>query len=326
MAHKHFRHLAPGWRVVKPARNGPSPDGYRIGVDLGGTKIEAILLDALARPVHRERIATPRAYWPMVDRIADLVRRLDAHCGSQPPVGIGTPGAWVESSRTMKNCNSTWLNGKPLLDDLNGALQNRVRIANDANCMALAEALEGAGRGARVVFGVILGTGVGGGIVVDGQLLVGANAVAGEWGHTPLPYLRKDGRTMTLEAELGDRSCYCGRVNCLETFLSGPGLAATHNELSGECVAPEDIPLDAPSIDLYTTMLARSLAQVVNVLDPDVIVLAGGLSNLQGLAEGTEARMARYGFSHEGATRVLRAHHGDASGVLGACWLWPANG
>ena len=294
-------------------------------MDLGGTKIEAVLLNGSGRPVFRERVATPRDYGGTLDRIAELVRRIDAHCGARPPVGIGAPGAWVESSRRMKNCNSTWLNGKPLLDDLNAALGGRVRIANDANCMALAEALDGAGRGARVVFGVILGTGVGGGIVVDGQLLAGANSVAGEWGHTPLPYLRTDERTLAMEADLGDRSCYCGRMNCVETFLSGPGLAATHRELTGDQVVPEDIPLDSPSIDLYTTMLARSLAQIVNVLDPDVIVLAGGLSNLKGLAEETEARVARYGFSHEGGTRVLRARHGDASGVLGACWLWPAN-
>lgn len=308
---------------MESAKTLPDPDGYRTGLDLGGTKIEAVLLDGSGCQLFRERVATPPGYRRTVDRIAELVQRIDASCGTQPPVGVGTPGAWVESSRTMKNCNSAWLNGKPLLDDLNAALGGRVRIANDANCMALAEALDGAGRGARVVFGVILGTGVGGGIVVDGRLLAGANSVTGEWGHTPLPYLRADERTLATEVDLGDRSCYCGRANCVETFLSGPGLATTHMELSGEQVAPEDIPLDAPSIDLYTTMLARSLAQVVNILDPDVIVLAGGLSNLEGLAEEAEARMAHYGFSHEGGTRVLRARHGDASGVLGACRLWP---
>ena len=309
---------------MESANTLPGPDGYRIGLDLGGTKVEAVLLDGFGQPLFRERVATPRDYRRTVDLIADFVGRIDAHCGGRPPVGIGAPGAWVESSRTMKNCNSTWLNGQPLLDDLNAALGNRVRIANDANCMALAEAVDGAGQGAQVVFGVILGTGVGGGVVVDGQLLAGANAVAGEWGHTPLPYLRADDRTLAMEAALADRPCYCGRANCVETFLSGPGLAATHAALTGERMAPEDIPLDAPSIDLYTTMLARSLAQIVNILDPDVIVLAGGLSNLKGLAEEVGARMAHYGFSHEGGTRVARARHGDASGVLGACWLWPA--
>lgn len=297
--------------------------GLRIGIDLGGTKIETVLLDGGGSVVSRERVATPRDYKGTVGLLADLVARIDAACGTRPPVGIGTPGAWVESTRTMKNCNSTWLNGKPLLDDLNRALCDRVRIANDANCFALSEALVGTARGARVVFGVILGTGVGGGIVVDGQLLAGANAVAGEWGHTPLPYLRADPATMRLEAGLADRPCYCGRVNCVETFLSGPGLAKTHRELTGSDAKAEEIEHGAESIDLYTTMLARSLAQIVNVIDPDVVVLGGGLSNIEGLADDVATRMGRYGFSHEGRTRVVKAEHGDASGVLGACWLWP---
>ena len=296
----------------------------RIGIDLGGTKIEAVLLDRSGRVVSRERLATPRDYEGTVALLVDLVGRIDAAVGDRPPVGIGTPGAWVGSTRTMKNCNSTWLNGRPLLDDLNAALDGRVRIANDANCLVLSEALAGAGKGAGVVFGVILGTGVGGGIVVDGQLLAGANAVAGEWGHTPLPYLRSDSATMPLEAALGDRPCYCGRLNCVETFLSGPGLAATHRELVGERLSAERIPPDAPSVDLYKTMLARSLAQIVNIVDPEVIVLGGGLSNIEGLADDVARRMAGYGFSHEGRTRVVRAEHGDTSGVLGACRLWPS--
>ena len=295
----------------------------RIGIDLGGTKIEAVLLDGSGSVVFRDRVATPRGYEGTLDRVAELVRRIDADCGDHPPVGIGTPGAWVESSRMMKNCNSTWLNGRPLLDDLNAALNDRVRIANDANCLALSEAIAGAGEGARVVFGAILGTGVGGGIVVDGQLLAGANSVAGEWGHTPLPYLRSDPATKPVEAGLEDRSCYCGRVNCIETFLSGAGLVATHRALTGERLNAAQIPPDAPSIDLYATMLARSLAQIVNVLDPDVIVLGGGLSNVERLDGDVGRRMSRYGFSHEGRTTVARAEHGDASGVLGACWLWP---
>ena len=298
-------------------------EGLRIGIDLGGTKIEAVLLEGSGGVVHRQRVGTPGDYEATVARIADLVRRIDSACGERPPVGIGTPGAWVESSRTMKNCNSTWLNGRALLDDLNEALNHRVRIANDANCLVLSEAVAGAGEGARVVFGVILGTGVGGGIVVDGRLFAGANAVGGEWGHTPLPYLRTDPATIAVEEGLADRECYCGRLNCVETFLSGPGLAATHRELRGERLSAERIPRDAPSVDLYKTMLARSLAQIVNVLDPDVIVLGGGLSNIERLAEDVARRMGGYGFSHEGRTRVVRAEHGDASGVLGACWLWP---
>lgn len=297
--------------------------GLRLGIDLGGTKIEAVLLDRSGRVVCRERVATPRYYEGTVAVVADLVARIDAACGVRLPVGIGTPGAWVESSRTMKNCNSTWLNGRPLLDDLNAALDGRVRIANDANCLALSEALAGAGKAATVVFGVILGTGVGGGIVVDRRLLAGANAVAGEWGHTPLPYLRSDPATEHLEASLADRPCYCGRLNCVETFLSGPGLATTHGELGGQRLSAERIPRDAPSVDLYKTMLARSLAQIVNVLDPDVIVLGGGLSHIEQLAGAVARRMGGYGFSLEGRTRVVKAEHGDASGVLGACRLWP---
>lgn len=293
----------------------------RIGIDLGGTKIEAVLLAADGAVVWRKRIATPREYHDTVAAVANLVAEIDRLSGEAAPVGVGTPGAWVPATRTMKNCNSTWLNGQPLLDDLNALLANRVRIANDADCFALSEALAGAGTGAPVVFGVILGTGVGGGIVVDGRLLNGPNAIAGEWGHTPLPYLRAD---TALEASLGDRPCYCGRTNCIETFLSGPGLASTHLALTGERLAAADVPADSPTADLYTTMLARSLAQVVNVLDPDVIVLGGGVSNMPGLVDAVTAKLPAYGFSHEGRTSVVVAEHGDASGVLGACRLWPA--
>ena len=295
----------------------------RIGVDLGGTKTEVVLLDASGAIRSRKRVPTPRNYGDTVAAVAGLVAGIDAMCGDRPPVGVGTPGAWVESTRSMKNCNSTWLNGRPLLDDLNAALDGRVRIANDANCFALSEALDGAARGADVVFGVILGTGVGGGIVVDGRLLNGANAVAGEWGHTPLPYLRTDSDTAALERQFQDRPCYCGRVNCVETFLSGPGLARTHWELTGDEVSADEIDRHAPSVDLYATMLARSLAQLVNILDPDVVVLGGGLSKIAGLADEAGSRIARYGFSHEGRTSIVVAEHGDSSGVLGACRLWP---
>lgn len=295
----------------------------RIGVDLGGTKTEAVLLDDDGAVAFRERVPTPRDYGDTITAVADLVGRIDAACGERPPVGIGTPGAWVEASRAMKNCNSTWLNGSPLLDDLAERLGERVRIENDANCFALSEALDGAGRGAHLVFGVILGTGVGGGIVVDGRLLKGPNAIAGEWGHTPLPYLRTDPSTDPEEKGLRDRPCYCGRRNCVETFLSGQGLAETHRELTGERRRADEIDPLAPSADLYVTMLSRALAQIVNVLDPDVIVLGGGLSNLDGLAERVSGRLGRYGFSHEGETTVAVAEHGDSSGVLGAARLWP---
>ena len=292
----------------------------RIGIDLGGTKTEAVLLGADGAVAWRKRVATPRDYHGTVAAVSALVAEIDRLTGAAVPVGIGTPGAWVAATRAMKNCNSTWLNGRPLLDDLNAVLANRVRIANDADCFALSEALDGAGTGAPVVFGVILGTGVGGGIVVDGRLLNGPNAIAGEWGHTPLPYLRAD---TALEARLADRPCYCGRTNCIETFLSGPGLANTHLALTGERLAAIEVSSDSPTVDLYTTMLARALAQIVNVLDPDVIVLGGGVSNLPGLADAVTTKLPRYGFSHEGRTRIAVAEHGDASGVLGACRLWP---
>ena len=357
--------------------------GFRIGIDLGGTKIETVLMDGEGAVAFRERVPTPRSYPGTVAAIAALVARIDAVSGGTPPVGVGTPGAWVASTRSMKNCNSTWLNGKPLLDDLNAATdatatqsprdsavrnrpegqvgvadataaqsprdsavrnrpeswpagaandvatvqssprEGRVRMANDANCFALSEALDGAGRGARVVFGVILGTGVGGGIVADGRLLPGANAIAGEWGHAPLPYFRADPATSAVEQRLADRPCYCGRVNCIETFLSGPGLAATHQALTGERLPAAAIPASAASVDLYVAMLARSLAQIVNILDPDVIVLGGGVSNISRLSADVLQQLPRYAFTHEGRTAVAVAEHGDASGVLGACRLWP---
>jgi fructokinase len=294
--------------------------GARVGIDLGGTKIEGIRLGSTGTVAERRRIATPKRYSATVEAVAAVVAELDPEGAA--PVGIGTPGAWVESSRTMKNCNSTWLNGEPLLDDLNAALGGRVRIANDANCFALSEAQDGAGRGAGVVFGVILGTGVGGGVVVDGKLLPGANGIAGEWGHTPLPYFQSDPASPS-EARLAHRPCYCGRVDCIETFLSGPGLAGIHKELTGRDAGTAAIAPDAPTLHLYTTMLARALAQIVNILDPDVIVLGGGVSNIARLTVDLPAKLPRYGFAYEGRTRIVRAAHGDASGVRGAARLWP---
>lgn len=297
----------------------------RIGVDLGGTKTEAVLLDNGGSVQWRERIPTPKGdYAATVAAVVALVTRIDEEFGGAAPVGIGTPGTWVPERRQMKNCNSTWLNGQPLLDDLNARLGGRVRIANDANCFALAEAeglAAGPGLGGgRVVFGVILGTGVGGGIVVDDRLVVGANAIGGEWGHTPLPYFRTDALADRREASLADRPCYCGRVNCIETFLSGPGLALTHATFTGEKI-DGPVPADSPALHLYTTMLARSLAQIVNVLDPDVIVLGGGVSNLNILYQDVPRKLPRYAFTHEGRTRILKARFGDSAGVLGAARL-----
>ena len=295
----------------------------RIGVDLGGTKIEAVLLAPDGSVKQRLRRRTPASYEGTLEAIAGVIAQLDDAAGTRPPVGIGSPGAWVPSTGAMKNCNATWLNERSLLTDLERSLGGRVRLANDANCLALAEAVDGAGRNAAVVFGVILGTGVGGGLVVDGRLVVGANAVAGEWGHTPLPYFRTDPATTATEAALPDRPCYCGRVNCVETFLSGPGLAATHERLAGARCPANEVPPDAPAWRLYATMLARALAQIVNVVDPHVVVLGGGVSAKAGLIEEVQGQLGRYVFTDEGATRIVAAEHGTAGGVIGAARLWP---
>jgi fructokinase len=263
----------------------------RIGVDLGGTKIEAIALEG-SRERFRKRVATPRGdYQKTVDAVAFLIDEI-----GEGTVGIGIPGALSRITGLVKNANSTWLIGKPLKEDLEKTLDRPVRIENDANCFALSEAVDGAGKGARVVFGVILGTGVGGGIVVDGKVLVGPNAIAGEWGHNPLP--SPTGKDLPL------RPCYCGRAGCIETYLCGPAL-----ERDGD-------------IALYEERLARSLATVINVLDPDVIVLGGGVSNVQSLYENVPRLWRRYGFSDHLATRLARNVHGDSSGVRGAAWLW----
>ena len=227
----------------------------------------------------------------------------------------------------MKNCNSTWLNGRALLQDLVEQLGRRVRLANDADCFSLSEATDGAAAGARTVFGVILGTGVGGGIVVGGRLLAGPNGIAGEWGHTPLPYLRADPRD-ELEVTLLDRQCYCGRVNCIETFLSGSGLAETHVSLWGKRLAPEAIaagaePRAVRTLDLYFRQLARSLAQLINILDPDCIVLGGGLSQIDTIYRRVPQVWSAYVLSPQVLTQLVPAVHGAASGVRGAAWLWP---
>lgn len=263
----------------------------RIGVDLGGTKIEAIALED-AREVFRKRIPTPRGdYLATLLAIKDLVA--EAGEGS---VGIGIPGALSRMSGLVKNANSTWLIGRPLKQDLERTLGREIRVENDANCFALSEAVDGAGKGASVVFGVILGTGVGGAIVVDGKVLVGPNGIAGEWGHNPLP-----GPT---EKDLPLRGCYCGRAGCIETYLCGPAL-----ERDGD-------------LALYEERLARSLATVVNILDPDVVVLGGGVSNVDDLYGAVPRLWQRHIFSDYVATRLVRNVHGDSSGVRGAAWLW----
>ena len=267
----------------------------RIGIDLGGTKIEALALDTNGREAFRKRVPTPRGdYDATLKTIASLVA--EAGEGS---VGIGIPGALSHASGLVKNANSTWLIGKPLKQDLERVLGREVRIANDANCFALSEATDGAAAGAEAVFGVILGTGVGGGIVVRGRIVAGANAIAGEWGHNPLPLPRAEDMPL--------RPCYCGRAGCIETYLSGPALERDGGE---------------PALELYCERLARALAGVINLLDPDVIVLGGGVSNIARLYDQVPKLWPRYVFSDQIATRLLPPKHGDSSGVRGAAWLW----
>ena len=302
----------------------------RIGIDLGGTKIEAIAVSPTGAEIARRRVPTPRDYVASLDAIADLVGELERAAGAAGTVGVGIPGTVVPGTGLVKNANSTWLNGRPLGSDLEQRLGRPVRLMNDANCFALSEASDGAAAGAHVVFGVILGTGVGGGIAVDGRCLSGANLIAGEWGHNPLPWLTSD--------ELPGPPCYCGKRGCVETWLSGPGFERDHAEHTGLTRSGREIASAAASGDpgavatlaRYHDRLGRALASLINVLDPDVVVLGGGMSNLAGLPEATSALLPRYLFaagatSDPVATRVVRAAHGDSSGVRGAAWLWPAS-
>ena len=295
----------------------------RIGVDLGGTKIELIALGEGGEVLLRQRVATPQGDYPAtVQAVADLVAAAERTVGAgatAASVGIGIPGAESRASGLIKNANSTCLIGRPLRQDLQHLLQREVRIANDANCFALSEAVDGAGAGTPVVFGVILGTGVGGGIVIDGKVLAGANAIAGEWGHNPMP------------GEHHKHNCYCGRRGCIELYLSGPGLAADHRrsaiadyspQLIAEQAAAGDAGCEA-TLQRYEARLSKALATVINVLDPDVIVLGGGLSNIDRLYANVPRLWGEHVFSDQVATRLLKHHHGDSSGVRGAAWLWP---
>jgi fructokinase len=275
----------------------------RIGIDLGGTKIEGIALDDSGAMLVRRRVATPQGdYRATVEAVAALVRSIEAEIGRQCTVGVGMPGALSQVSGRVKNSNSTCLIGQPLQGHLEAALAREVRLANDANCFALSEAIDGAGRGVRVVFGVILGTGVGGGIVVDGRVLEGPNAIAGEWGHNPLPLPNED--------DLPLRPCYCGRAGCIETYLSGPALERDYAAV-GELAWAR-----------YEARLARSLAGVINLLDPDVIVLGGGVSNVARLYASVPRLWTAHVFSDHVTTRLEKPTHGDSSGVRGAAWLW----
>jgi fructokinase len=294
----------------------------RIGVDVGGTKIEAIALGDDGAELVRVRVATPRSYDGTRDAVTELVRDVEARTGRSGTVGVGIPGAVSPESGLVKNANSTWLIGRAFDRDLAERLGRPVRVSNDANCFALSEAVDGAGAGARVVFGVILGTGVGGGIVLEGQVLEGATRIAGEWGHNPLPRPHDDERP--------GPACYCGRFGCVETWCSGPGMERDHLGATGEPLTAEEIAARAEvgdgaatrTLDRCVDRLARSLAVVVNILDPDVIVLGGGLSNIPVLPARVQALLPQHVFSDSVATRVVRNLHGASSGVRGAAWLW----
>ena len=328
-----------------------APPSVRFGIDLGGSKIELIALDGCGVEILRRRIATPQNEYPAtVAAVAALVRQAEAELGLTGSVGIGTPGAISPASGRMKNCNSTCLNSRPLQQDIEQALGRTIRLANDADCFALSEASDGAAAGAETVFGVILGTGVGGGVVVRGQVLAGANAIAGEWGHSPLPYFQfahsQADRTATGQhpatgeailhpwptpRELASApACYCGKKGCIETWLSGPALSADHVRYGGEDLPAHEIvqlanagygPCSA-TLARYEERLARALAGVINLLDPDVIVLGGGLSNIARLYDTVPRLWPRYVFSDRVDTRLVPPKYGDSSGVRGAAWLW----
>jgi fructokinase len=295
----------------------------RIGLDLGGTKIEGVALDENGAELARRRVATPRQdYDATLRAMAGLVRDLESETGRHGTVGVGMPGALSPATGLVKNANSTWLIGQPLDRDLSSLLERPVRFANDANCFALSEAVDGAGAGARVVFGVIVGTGTGGGVVVERRALTGPNAIAGEWGHNPLSWPR--------EGEWPGPPCYCGKTGCVETFLSGPGMARDHLETTGEALAAPEIVAraeggDAPAtatLARYEERMARALAFVLNVLDPDVVVLGGGMSQIARLYGSVPRLWQAWAFSDRVDTVLKPPVHGDSSGVRGAAWLW----
>lgn len=295
----------------------------RIGIDLGGTKTEIIALDPSGTELARRRIPSPRDnYDSTVRMMVELVHWIETAVGTRGTVGVGIPGAISPRTGLVKNANSTWLIGRPLDRDLSQALERPVRLQNDANCLAVSEATDGAGAGQSVVYAVILGTGSGSGIVVNSQIVTGRNAIAGEWAHNPLPWPRDD--------EQPGPACYCGRSGCLETWISGIGMADDHQRVTGERLSAMDISELAEggdaaataTLDRYVDRLARGLAGVVNILDPDVIVLGGGVSNIARLYRDLPSRLSGLCFSDGVETPVVPARHGDSSGIRGAAWLW----
>ncbi|OIR09487.1 fructokinase [mine drainage metagenome] len=294
----------------------------RLGIDLGGTKIEIIALDDSGKELLRRRVPTPKGdYYETLQVIMQLVHDAETELGQQGSLGIGTPGALSRSTGRLKNSNSVALNGQPILQDLESLLQRPVKIGNDANCFALSEATDGAAKGAEVVFGAILGTGVGAGIVVNGHVLTGPNGIAGEWGHNPLPWPEAH--------ELPGPPCYCSKHGCIETFLSGPGMVKVHQLEARVLLSAEEIVVGAEqgdpacerSLQLYESRLARSLAHVINILDPDIIVLGGGMSNIERLYANVPRIWGNWVFSDRVDTRLVKNRYGDSSGVRGAAWL-----
>jgi len=296
---------------------------FRLGIDLGGTKIAAVVFAPDGRVMWEQRIATPKQdYERTVAALAAVVEDAEREVAGTCTVGVGIPGAISPATGLIKNANSTWLNGRPLKIDLERALGRDVRLANDANCLAVSEATDGAAAGAHVVFGVILGTGTGGGLVVNGTVVTGPNAIAGEWGHNPLPWPDSE--------EHPGPACYCGHNGCVETFLSGPGLSADYRRRGGALIRGEEIvaragtgePLAKTSIKAWTRRLAKSLATVINVVDPDVIVVGGGLSRVTSIYTDVPKHWGAWVFSDTVSTRFVPSQYGDASGVRGAAWLW----
>jgi len=297
--------------------------GIRIGIDWGGTKIEALAMDGDGRELRRIRIPTPRHdYEGCIRAVAELIASLEREVGPTGPIGVGIPGTIVPSTGLVKNANSTWLNGRPLERDLSDALGREVRCVNDANCLAVSEAVDGAAAGYAVVFAAILGTGCGAGIALHGRMHIGPNGLAGEWGHNPLPWQRPD--------EYPGDPCYCGQRGCIERWLSGPALEADYLRASGSTLPGSEIVAAAESgeaqataaLDRYEDRLARALAHVVNLLDPDIIVVGGGLSRIDRLYRNVPPRIAGWAFGKAADTQVVPAKHGDSSGVRGAARLW----
>jgi len=297
----------------------------RIGIDVGGTKIEGIALSRTGETLFRDRIVTPSGdYLGTIDAIGGLVERIEGETGNEGSIGIGIPGTISRKTGRVKNANSTCLIGQPFDRDIAERIGRPIRIANDADCFAMSEATDGAAAGYRTVFGVILGTGVGGGLVIDGTLLARPNGIAGEWGHNPMPGID----------DTPGPTCYCGRTGCIETFLSGPGFSADHFRRTGEKLTAAEIASAArsgdrsaaASLDRYTRRLGRALAGVINIVDPGAIVLGGGLSNIPGLAEDAARALPAHVFSDSVETEILTPVHEDSSGVRGAAFLWPDEG